>query len=88
MPCAFSPDGALALSASGEFGLSDNTLRLWEVASGRELRRFEGHTDEVLACAFSPDGALALSASRDRTLRLWEVASGRELRRFEGHTTG
>ena len=75
--CAFSPDGRLALSAS-----ADNTLRLWDVASGATLRSFTGHNDRVLGCAFSPDGRLALSASYDNTLRLWDVASGEEVARW------
>jgi WD40 repeat protein len=80
---AFSPDGRLALSGS-----HDTTLKLWEVASGRELKSFSGHTGEVNSVAFSPDGHLALSGSDDHTLKLWEVASGRELRSFIGHTNG
>jgi WD40 repeat protein len=79
--CAFSPDGRYALSAS-----SDQTLRLWNIANGQELRRLSGHTGFVNACAFSPDGHYALSASSDQTLRLWDVANGQELRQFVGHT--
>jgi WD40 repeat protein len=81
--CAFSPDGHYALSAS-----RDQTLRLWEIATGREIRQFIGHNGEIEACAFSPDGRSALSASGDDTLRLWEVATGREIRQFIGHTRG
>ncbi len=78
---AFAPDGRRALSGS-----DDKTVRLWDVASGTELRCLEGHSDDVLAVAFSPDGRQALTGSKDRTVRLWEVTSGRELQRFEGHT--
>jgi WD40 repeat protein len=78
---AFSPAGRQALSGS-----DDNTLRLWDVATGQELRRCEGHTNGVTSVAFSPDGRQALSGSGDRTLRLWDVATGQELRRCEGHT--
>ena len=54
----FSPDGAHVLTASW-----DKTARLWETASGREVRRFEGHSDAVLSAVFSPDGAHVLTAS-------------------------
>jgi WD40 repeat protein len=64
----------------------DGTLKLWEVASGRELHSFEGHSWEVVNEVFSPDGRLLLSASDGGMLKLWEVASGRELHSFEGHT--
>ena len=93
----FSPDGHYALSAGVAEGLSvgreinfwdagDTTPWLWEVSSGRKLRCFEGHTNQVTSICFFPEGRYALSGSKDKTLRLWEVASGREVRRFEGHT--
>jgi hypothetical protein len=48
-------------------------LRLWEVASGKCLRTFGGHTDEVTSVSWGPDGRFALSGSKDTTLRLWEL---------------
>ena len=78
---AFSPDGRFALSGS-----IDNTLKLWEVSSGREIRTFEGHTSQVNSVAFSADGRYALSGSSDNTLKLWELASRRLVRTFEGHS--
>jgi guanine nucleotide-binding protein subunit beta-2-like 1 protein len=47
-------------------------MRLWELASGREVRRFP-HTAPVWAVAFSPDDRQALSGSKDRTMRLWDL---------------
>ena len=79
--CAFSPDGRLVASAS-----FDQTLRLWDLASGQTVCVLEGHTDEVDSCAFSPDGRLVASASLDQTLRLWDLASGQTVRVLEGHT--
>ncbi|RMF80262.1 MAG: hypothetical protein D6737_08520, partial [Chloroflexi bacterium] len=64
----------------------DNTLILWDVASGAEIRRFEGHSAAVVSVAFAPDGNTALSASGDNTLILWDVATGERLRTFAGHT--
>ncbi len=73
------PDGTLA-SAS-----SDNTVRVWDSATGRCLHVLEGHTGAVLALAVLPDGTLA-SAGSDGTVRVWETATGRCLRVLDGHT--
>jgi serine/threonine protein kinase len=78
---AFAPDGRRALS-----GGMDNTVRLWDVETGRELRRFDGHTDGVTGVAFVPSGRTCLSAALDGSVRVWDVDTGRELRRCEGHT--
>jgi mono/diheme cytochrome c family protein len=83
------PIRAIAVSADGKLAVSgseDRTLRLWDVQTGRELRRFEGHRAAVTAVAFSPDGRRIVSGSADRTLRLWDVESGRERRVLSGHT--
>ena len=87
---AFSPDGRAFLAGYGLFryavgSYSDTSLRLFDTASGQEIRRFEGHTAPVTAAAFSPDGRTILSGSTDATVRLWDAASGRELRRYNGH---
>src|SRR5205085_1815027 len=66
-------------------GCEDHTVRLWEVATGRELKCFRGHTAGVRAVAFSPDGRRALSGGKDGTVRLWDVETGKQLRQFDGH---
>jgi len=75
---AFSPDGKFALSGS-----HDKTLRLWEVATGREIRTFKGHSSYVESVAFSHYGHTVLSGSWDETIKLWNVATGHEIRTFQ-----
>ena len=82
MAYAFSPDGKRALS-----GADDNTVRLWDVETGRCLRVLEGHTDRLSgAWRGSADQRRALSGADDNTVRLWDVETGRCLRVLEGHT--
>src|SRR5206468_283917 len=61
-----SPDGRLVVTAS-----EDETARIWEVASGKELTTLTGHQDEVRFATFSPDGKRVATASADGTARLW-----------------
>jgi WD40 repeat protein len=66
LSAAFSPDGArLAV------GLSDGTARQWDVPTGREIARFEGHDCCVASVAYSPDGSLLATSSRDATAKVW-----------------
>jgi WD40 repeat protein len=77
---AVTPDGKRAVSAS-----YDNTLKVWDLASGKELQTLAGHSHWVNAVAVTPDGKRAVSASRDQTLKVWDLASGKELRTLAGH---
>lgn len=71
--CAISADGRLAASAS-----ADQTLILWDLASGTAMRQLKGHRQTVNACAFSPDGRRLVSASSGGTLRLWDLSTGEQ----------
>jgi hypothetical protein len=65
---AFSPDGR-TLAAS----CSDQAVRLWEVASGRQRRRFVGHAGSVFSVAFAPDGKRLATGASDTTALVWDV---------------
>jgi RNA polymerase sigma factor (sigma-70 family) len=74
---AFSPDGRL-LAAGGYDSNGDNYFaRLWEVATGKELRRCLGVHGGIRTLAFSPDGATLAGGGDDGRLRLWDVATGK-----------
>src|SRR5262249_51180681 len=73
---AFSHDSKLL--ASGGW---DEAIRLWDVQSGQEVRRLDGHHSGMVATVtFSKDGKhLASRGGNDGSVRIWDVASGRVL---------
>ena len=82
---AYAPNGKTALSGS-----ADRTVRLWDVASGTELRVFPGHSFPISSVAFSPDGLKVISGANDLyetiEMKLWDLKSGNELVSFKRHT--
>jgi WD40 repeat protein len=76
-----SDDKLLATGA----GFSDSIIRLWDMASGKEIRRLEGHHAWVSALIFWPDGKTLASASADQTIRIWDTTNGQLLRTLRGH---
>ncbi|MGH9779796.1 MAG: WD40 repeat domain-containing protein, partial [Candidatus Acidiferrales bacterium] len=74
---SISPDGLWVASAS-----ADGTVKIWEAASGGEVRALRGHGGPVLAVSFSPTGRWIATGGYDTTVRIWETATGREVRRL------
>ena len=58
-------------------GSADATVRLWDVETGREIKRLTGHEALVTTVAFSPDGRKALSGGYDHNVILWDLEGGR-----------
>ncbi|THU79191.1 WD40 repeat-like protein [Dendrothele bispora CBS 962.96] len=79
----FSPDGSQLASGS-----DDNTVQIWNTATGQEVAKLEGHTDLVWSVAFSPNGSQLASGSGDNTVRIWNTATGQEEAKLENHTAG
>jgi len=77
----WSPDGAQILTAAGndDVGAPDNTARIWDAATGRQLLVLCGHTSQVSSADWSPDGRRVVTASSDGTTRIWDAVSGAEL---------
>lgn len=72
-------------SAIAAVGYRDNTIRLWDLTSGRELRRLVGHDHPPESLSFSPDGKRLLSSAPRRSpgnMRLWSVETGENLFAF------
>jgi WD40 repeat protein/DNA-binding SARP family transcriptional activator len=98
----FSPDGRLALSGglAGDMITNPGELFLWDLGSGQQIQRFEGHLNGVVDAHFTPDGRKALSSSGDQELLiegettegqttsndliLWDVTTGEIQSRYEG----
>ena len=80
---AWSPDGTYLASPS-----ADQTIGIWDVRSGAQVRIWQGHTSGVISVAWSPDGQRLASASDDNTIRLWEIASGKQLQTLKEQTYG
>jgi WD40 repeat protein len=81
--CAVSADSSVIISAS-----ADQTLKVWDGATGAERLTLFGHTRYVTSCAVSADGRVIVSASDDHTLMVWDAISEAERLTLFGHTDG
>jgi len=78
----FSPDGKILATPSY---LGDGTIRLWDVASGREQAVLRGNGSFCLSARFSPDGKILASGGADMTVKLWELETRRIIGTLRGH---
>jgi WD40 repeat protein len=90
----FSPDGKVLATAIVDSSVTlaqalqeafspppsnDSAVILWEVGSGKELRRFEGHGLGPTSVAFSPDGRILAFNDGGRIVRIWDLALNKEI---------
>jgi WD40 repeat protein len=67
---ALSPDGKTVASGS-----EDGAVRLWDVDTGKVIKTWAGHTQEVKSVCWSPDGGRVVSRSF-KEIRVWDLESG------------
>ena len=66
--------------------VGDQTVKVWDAATGQETLTLKGHTGVVNGVAFSPDGRRIASASDDQTVKVWDAGTGQETLTLKGHT--
>jgi WD40 repeat protein len=80
---AFAPDGATMAVA-----YSDNSIRLWDLAANKEIRKYDGLREPAATIVFSANGkALAAVGTKDTTIRIWDAASARLRRQLTTNRT-
>ena len=82
---AFAPDAQTCATAS-----ADETIKLWNLADGKELRTLEGHTRPVNSLIYLPDGTGLIACSGGRNaggneIKLWDLKTGNERATIEAH---
>src|SRR5262249_15474405 len=65
---AYSPDSRFLASGS-----TDKAVRIWDLATGQEIRTLAGHTGWVTGVSFSPDGSRLVSSGLGGTIKIWDV---------------
>ena len=79
---AVSKDGNVVVSCS-----ADQTVRVWDNATGQQKFSLAGHRGAVHAVALSPDETFVVSSGADGTLRLWDIVGGRQLKQLAAWET-
>jgi WD40 repeat protein len=79
---AFSHDGTRVVSGS-----DDQSVRIWDASTGKEVQKLDGHTSRVCSVAFSHDGTRIVSGSDDQSMRIWDALTGKEVQKLDGHTS-
>jgi WD40 repeat protein len=74
--------GRQVLVAAG----AQNTISLWDLQSGKELRALSGHPKGIMSVVISSDGQILASAGYDKTVKLWDTRTGQERMELDRNT--
>ncbi len=77
----FRPDGTMLASCG-----ADKIARVFDLASGQQLRKFEGHTHHVLDVVWRWDGRRLVTCGADNVLKVWDFQTGEQVRTIGGHS--
>jgi WD40 repeat protein len=80
---AWSPDGKLMATAF--FGSYGQTVQVWNTSTGKLVRNYAGHADEVGSLSWSPDGTYVASSSVDGSTQVWNALTGQRIYDFESN---
>ena len=75
---ACSADHTKLATASG-----DKLIKVWEIATGKELSQLEGHSAQVLAVAFNSNATQVASSGADKDLKVWDIQSRQKIALWE-----
>lgn len=67
--------------------LTEHTVYIWDIGSGKIIKTLEGHTNQILSIQFSPDGRRVATTSEDKTVRIWDLETGKCTNVIEGHAS-
>ncbi len=82
---ALSNGHLLATTTFRESGREQHGVRVWELRTGKLVRSFQNHKEQINAIAVSPNGQFAVTGGDDRIAILWEIETGREIKLFDDH---
>lgn len=79
----WSPDGKRLASGS-----ADNTIKIFDIESGKEVQEFTGHQGSISDLSWNPDGKKLASAAKDKTIKIWDLEKNQEIDSIPGHDNG
>lgn len=74
-------------SASSRFKKHEKSIKIWNIATGEIVKRFEMATQTINSIAFSPNGRFLVSGGDDKLVCIWDIFGGIKIRQFEGHAS-